>query len=146
MAGVSPGGQAWCCLLAPSGVAAGAYEAPNLGAWHRGGKLEALVTGPSTLQPVVVKLPAPVPSTGAGADMSGKRLRLLYLFSGPAVRPGGFREFAVAAGDSAGALVGVEYIDLVNDESHDVAEQSFFDNVCADVDSELCQGVLASPP
>ena len=76
----------------------------------------------------------------------GASIRLLFTFSGPEKRQGGFREAAVAHARARGYQCTVDYYDIINSMSHDLADQHAFDHLTGHIDSRRYDGSLTSPP
>ena len=107
-------------------------------------------TNPADCMPEAVKRreeqPGSVPGSISAADISSALIRLLYLFSGPLEREGGFLECCIAVGALLGVTVVVDYVDVANDPAQDMAEQSYFEAIKARIEEGWYDGALASPP
>ena len=93
-------------------------------------------------------MPSPPPASGAlGADSPAALTgTILYLFSGPSDREGSLGHFVAAAGIRLNAQIKVQYVDLINGEDGDMADQCKFEALRKDVSESKFMAVLSSPP
>ena len=90
-------------------------------------------------------MPSPPPASGAlGADLPAALTgTILYLFSGPSDREGSLGHFVAAAGIRLNAQIKVQYVDLINGENGDMADQCKFEALRKDVSESKFMAVAA---
>jgi hypothetical protein len=91
--------------------------------------------------------PPPHSGSGSSADMSeAPEMRVLYMFSGPSAREDGVGTFTAMAGERDGRKVSVVYVDVLNGDEFDMADQVKFEDLLARVQSGIFCAALLSPP
>ena len=94
---------------------------------------------------------SPIPPVGsvnepAPAMVSNKRIRLLYLFSGPYERVDGFKAHAVDVGSKLGLEIDVVQFDICEGESGNLADDMVWRGVKTRIESGAFDAALTSPP